>query len=268
MRTVLTIATMLLQSLILAPVVLIARALRVPQGPNSIYERCGRARARAVLVAAGARVHVHGRENMPASGAVYISNHVSWFDMFTLEATIPRCSFVAKREIRRVPLFGPGAEAVGIVFIDRDNRKAAFEAYKGAAEEVSSGRSIVVCPEGTRGEDYRLRSFKKGPFVLAIAAQSDLVPTVVYGAREVMPKGSIRIRPGDIHVHVLPPVSTVGTTYDDRGRLMQEVWTRMADFLRERYGVESVRPGASVSASTTGRVNAGESGNGSETGDA
>ena len=52
------------------------------------------------------------------------------------------------------------------------NRKAALESYKLAASEVQRGRTMVICPEGTRGRDYHLRPFKKGPFVLAIASQT------------------------------------------------------------------------------------------------
>ena len=122
-------------------------------------------------------------------GAVFIANHVSWFDIFALAAEVPWCSFVAKSELRRIPLFGFAAECAGIIFIERENRKQAFESYRVAAAEVQRGRCVIVCPEGTRGDDYHLRPFKKGPFVLAIAAQAPVVPTVVYGSREVMPKG-------------------------------------------------------------------------------
>ena len=125
-----------------------------------------------------------------ARGAVFIANHVSWFDIFALAAEVPWCSFVAKSELRRIPLFGFAAECAGIVFIDRENRKQAFESYSVAAAEVQRGRCVIVCPEGTRGYDYHLRPFKKGPFVLAIAAQAPVMPTLVYGSREVMPKGS------------------------------------------------------------------------------
>ena len=125
------------------------------------------------------------------------------------------------------------------MFLDRDNRKAAFESYKSAAAEVQRGRSIVVYPEGTRGYDYHLRPFKKGPFVLAIGAQSPIVPTVVYGALEVMGKGSFRIRPGTVHIHFLEPIPTTGYAYDQRAELMTLVWSRMAAAMRELYGIGS-----------------------------
>ncbi|HEY2377077.1 MAG TPA: lysophospholipid acyltransferase family protein [Gemmatimonadaceae bacterium] len=223
---------------ILAPVVIVARLLGAKEGPRSIYAWATRAWARSLLTAAGVRTRIHNPELLSSGrGVVYISNHVSWFDVFALAAELPRYSFIAKSELRRIPLFGYGAEAAGIVFLDRDNRKAAFESYKLAAKEVERGRSIVVYPEGTRGRDYHLRPFKKGPFVLAIASQCPIVPTVVHGSREIMPKGSFRIRPGIIDVHFLDPIETKGLDYDDRAELMTRVWTRMADTMRDKYGV-------------------------------
>ena len=240
MRTPLVWLTALLATLILGPVVIVAALFRVPQGPTSIYSRSVRLWARSINRAAGVRVRVHGAERLHnARGAVFIANHVSWFDVFALASELSWCSFVAKTELRRIPVFGFAAEAIGIVFVDRENRKQAFESYKLAAKEVQRGRAIVVCPEGTRGHDYHLRPFKKGPFVLAIASESPIIPTIVYGAREVMPKGSFAIRSGEIHIHFLEPISTVGYDYDHRTQLMTAAWNAMAETLSSLYGVRT-----------------------------
>lgn len=240
MRSLLALLTASVMTLGLGPVVMVARLFGVPQGPHSIYAWCVRRWARAISRAAGMRVHVRNGERMHHErGAVFIANHVSWFDIFALASEVPWCSFVAKAELRRIPLFGFAAECVGVVFLDRDNRKAAFESYKVAAREVQRGRAIIVCPEGTRGHDYHLRPFKKGPFVLAIASQCPIVPTIVYGAREIMPKGSFRIRPGTVELHFLEPVSTAGYDYEHRAELMTVVWNAMADALRSEYGVQT-----------------------------
>lgn len=238
MRLILVALNGLVMTAWLAPLVIIARLLRAKEGPRSIYIWATRTWARSMLVSSGTRVRLHNPERLSREhGAVYMSNHVSWFDVFALAAELPRYSFIAKSELRKIPLFGYGAEAAGIVFLDRDNRKAAFESYKVAAKEVEGGRSIVVYPEGTRGRDYHLRPFKKGPFVLAIAAQCPIIPTIVHGAREVMAKGSFRVHSGVIDVHFLDPVETKGLTYDDRADLMMTVWRRMADAMRDLYGV-------------------------------
>jgi 1-acyl-sn-glycerol-3-phosphate acyltransferase len=238
MRTLFAAVTALVMTAILAPFVVIAKMLGAKEGPRSAYAWATRTWARSVNAAAGMKVHVHNPERISSEqGTVYVSNHVSWFDVFALAAVLPRYSFIAKSELRRIPLFGFGAEAAGIVFLDRDNRKQAFESYKVAARQVERGRSIVVFPEGTRGRDYHLRPFKKGPFVLAIAAQAPVVPTIVYGAKEVMGKDSLRVRAGTAEIHFLEPIETKGMNYEDRARLMQIVWQRIADEMRARYGV-------------------------------
>lgn len=246
MRTPLVALTALVMTLLLGPTIMVARLLGVRQGPKSIYARSIRLWARSLNKAAGIRVRVHGTPVVGAHGTVFVSNHVSWYDIFALAAEVPWCSFVAKSELRKIPLFGFAAECAGIVFIDRENRKSAFESYKVAAAEVQRGRAVIVCPEGTRGYDYHLRPFKKGPFVLAIAAQAPVVPTVVYGTREVMKKGSFWIRSGVVDLHFLEAVPSAGCDYEHRGELMTTVWTRMAVLLRDQYGVTTNEPSIAV----------------------
>ena len=239
-RSLLVALTAAVMTLLLGPTVILARLFRLPPGRNSIYARCIRTWARSINAAAGVTVVVHGAEHLDnPQGAVFVANHVSWFDIFGLASVVPWCSFVAKTELRRIPLFGFAAEAAGIVFVDRDNRKQAFASYEVAAKEVRRGRSIIVCPEGTRGVDYHLRPFKKGPFVLAIASQSPVIPTVVHGTIEIMRKGSFWIRPGQVDLHFLEPIQTTGCDYAHRAELMTATWTEMADTLREVYGAHT-----------------------------
>ena len=238
MRTILLLATVLVMTAILGPIVIIARLFGAREGEGSVAQRAMHLWARSLNWAAGVELRVHGAEHIERGrGAIYVSNHVSWFDIFAIASILPRYSFIAKSELRKIPLFGIAAEAAGIVFIDRDNRKSAFESYKVASLEVRRGRSVVVCPEGTRGRDYHLRPFKKGPFVLAIAAQAPVVPTVVHGTLDVMRKGSFLIRSGVVDVHFFEPIETAGLSYEQRAELMERVWRRMADAMRDLYAV-------------------------------
>ncbi|MDB4880365.1 MAG: acyltransferase [Gemmatimonadetes bacterium] len=238
MRTWLTGLTVAVMTILLAPVAVAAHVLRLSPEERRVQQWCMRTWARSVLRAGGVRVVLHGAEHASRTrGAVYASNHVSWFDIFALASVLPRYTFVAKAELRRIPIFGWGAEGAGVVFLSRENRKSAFAAYEGVASEIARGCSVVVCPEGTRGDDYHLRPFKKGPFVLAIGASAPVVPTVVHGAREVMSRRSWRVRSGTVHVHLLPAVETAGYDYDQRHDVMTRVWTAMAGCLAAEYGV-------------------------------
>jgi 1-acyl-sn-glycerol-3-phosphate acyltransferase len=240
MRTVLTYVMVWVATIPLATIVVVARLLGLQGGRFDVAQWCMRTWARSLCAAAGAKIVVHDERHVaPDRGAVYASNHVSWFDVFAIASVLPRYTFIAKAELRKIPIFGIGAEAAGVVFLARENRKSAFESYHGAAAEVEGGKNVVVFPEGTRGYEYALRPFKKGPFVLAIAAKAPVVPVVVYGAREVMPKGRWRIRANTVHVHFLEPVETAGLDYDRRHEVMRAVWERMAACLREEYGIRS-----------------------------
>lgn len=240
MRTPFVLIGTLVLTALLGTVVLVAGMLGIEEKPRGIYQRCMHAWCRAILRISGVKLEVHNRERMSETeGHVYIANHVSWYDIFALASLIPRYTWIAKSELRKLPMFGRAAEVAGIIFIDRDNKKAAFESYKRAAADVKRGRSVIIHPEGTRGRDYHLRPFKKGPFVLAIASQSPVIPTLVHGTREVMPKGSFIVRRGTVHIHFLEPVPTQGYTYDDRTRLMELVWSRMATEMQRLYGVHT-----------------------------
>jgi 1-acyl-sn-glycerol-3-phosphate acyltransferase len=252
MRTLLAALALWFATILLAPVAVLASLLgfRDHRG-GGVQHWCMRTWARALCAAAGVTIEVHGAEHLSSgSGTVYASNHVSWYDVFAIASVLPRYTFVAKAELRKIPIFGWGAEGTGVIFLARENRKAAFAAYEVVARRIAAGLSVVVFPEGTRGAEYSLRSFKKGPFVLAIAAGAPVVPIVVYGAREVMRKGSFTVRPATVHVHLLEPVPTTGYDYDHRHDLMRTVWARMADLLRDEYGVVST-DGAVASSATT-----------------
>jgi 1-acyl-sn-glycerol-3-phosphate acyltransferase len=240
MRTLLTGLTVAVMTILLAPVAVAAHVLGIGGKERRVQQWCMQTWARTICFAAGVRLELRGAEHIARDrGTVYASNHVSWFDIFAIASLLPRYTFVAKAELRKIPIFGWGAEGAGVVFLARQNRKSAFEAYRHVARQVSDGLSVVVCPESTRGLSYELRPFKKGPFVLAIAAKAPIVPVVVYGTREIMPKGSFRVRSGTVHVHLLEPVPTIGYDYEHRHELMNVVWNRMADTMRNDYGIQS-----------------------------
>jgi len=240
LRTIALYVTAFFATLILGTTVIVAALLGVTDKPDGLFDKAPRWWSTLILWATGIRVRVHGLDGVKSDDPhIFASNHVSWFDVPALAKILPHYKFVAKAELFKVPVFGHGMRAVGMIEIQRENRKAAFGAYDQAADKIRQGASVVVFPEGTRGHAYPLRPFKKGPFVLAIAAGVPIVPIIVHGTIEIMRKGSLWVHPGTIDVHLLKPVSTTGYDYDHREALMEIVRTRMADAMREFYGIES-----------------------------
>jgi 1-acyl-sn-glycerol-3-phosphate acyltransferase len=250
-RTIMLYVMAFFGTLSIGLTVIIAALFGVKDKPNGLFDNAPRWWSMLVLWASGIKVRTHGLENLEAGPHIYASNHVSWFDVPALAKILPHYKFVAKAELFKVPVFGRAMRAVGMIEIQRENRKAAFGAYDVAAERIRSGASVVVFPEGTRGREYALRPFKKGPFVLAIAAGAPIVPIIVHGTIDIMKKGSMWVNPGTIDVHLLEPVSTNGVDYDHREALMQTVRGRMADAMRDLYGVEPLPTLASRLPSST-----------------
>ncbi|MDQ3673058.1 MAG: 1-acyl-sn-glycerol-3-phosphate acyltransferase, partial [Gemmatimonadota bacterium] len=89
---------------------------------------------------------------------------------------------------------------------------------------------------------YQVRPFKKGPFVLAIAAGVPIVPVIVHGTIEVLRRDSLWVNPGTVDIHLLEPLATAGTDYEHREELMQKVRARMEQAMHALYGVEPQPP--------------------------
>lgn len=248
MRTLISYAAMAVMTIGFAVPILVLTLFGVRIPPDSLLGRGGYWWSRIVLRATGVPVRVINPERISREESrVYMCNHVSWWEIFALATVLPRFRIVGKKEISRIPLFGPAAGAIAAVWIDRKNRRTAFAAYEEVVPQVRSGMSVGVFPEGTRGFSYELRPFKKGPFVLAIAAQVPVVPVVAYGSLEIQKKGDILIHPRPIELTFLEPISTVGMNYEDRDHLIEQCWHAMADELEKR-GVHS--RGAPVEAAT------------------
>jgi 1-acyl-sn-glycerol-3-phosphate acyltransferase len=194
-------------------------------------DRAARNWAKAILWAAKVRVDLDGVENLARGRPqIVVSNHQSWFDVFALAAALPlRYRFVAKKELGEIPIFGKAWKSCGHVSVDRGNREAAIESLDQAWREIHEEKlTMVLFPEGTRSPDGKLKKFKKGAFVLAVQGQVPLVPVAVVGSREVMAKGSMKVRPGRITLRIGEPIPTEGSTIRDRNRLLKESWNAIA----------------------------------------
>lgn len=185
---------------------------------------------RSILRAARVEVEMVGTEHLASGGpAVLVSNHESWFDVFVLVAHLPvDYRFVGKVELTRIPLFGPAWLAAGHIAVDRGDRKRAIASLDQAGETLRRDRAVVVMfPEGTRSPDGNLLPFKKGAFVLAAQTGVPLIPVGISGSRQVMEKGSFRIRPGRIRVEIGEPIPTDGVGVESRDGLLEECRDRV-----------------------------------------
>jgi 1-acyl-sn-glycerol-3-phosphate acyltransferase len=168
----------------------------------------------------------------PARHCVYAANHQSQFDIPVLTLAMPAdFRMVAKRSLMFIPIFGWALWLAGFIFIDRSNRERAIRSLDRAAARLRSGTSVVVFAEGTRSRDGGLLPFKRGGFVLAIQAGVPVVPVSIRGGLEVLPKGSLWVRPGTLHVHFGAPIDTTGYTYETKEALIERARAAVAEGL-------------------------------------
>jgi 1-acyl-sn-glycerol-3-phosphate acyltransferase len=153
-----------------------------------------------------------------------MANHQGAFDIFALLAYLPvDFKWVAREEIFRIPILGWAMAAAGYISIDRKGKKKAMESVERAVAKIRDGASVLVFPEGTRSPDGEIHPFKRGGFTLAVKAGVPIIPISIRGSRNVLPRSSLRVRPGRIEIIVGKCVRTDDRSLADRGSLMEEV---------------------------------------------
>lgn len=134
---------------------------------------------------------VEGIENIPEEPCVFISNHQAIFDGFMLTAFINKSTgFIAKKEIKKIPLVSSWLSDMHSIFIDRKNIKESLRAINEGVENIKKGYSMVIFPEGTRSLKSEMGEFKKGSFKLATKAGAPIVPITLDGTYNVLEVGN------------------------------------------------------------------------------
>jgi 1-acyl-sn-glycerol-3-phosphate acyltransferase len=192
--------------------------------------------ARLILLAlratCGIRVHVTGLERIPRAGpALIAAQHQSAFDTLVWLALLPRCCYVLKQELMRIPVFGRCLRLAGMIAIDRSARASALRRLlRDGTRAAAEGRQIVIFPEGTRAPAGTVLPLQPGVAALARATGLTVVPAVTDSGR-CWGRQAFRKRAGIIRVAVLPALPN-GLP---REQLMMELGTAVARGARELH---------------------------------
>lgn len=160
----------------------------------------------AARVLCGIRLDVRGQENLPSGSCLVASRHQSAFDTMVWFTLLPRCCYVLKHELLRIPLMGSLMMATGMIAVDRDGGARAVRALvKQGERAVREGRQIVIFPEGTRAEPGALLPLQPG--VAALAARTGLpVIPVITDSGMLWGRRAFHKHPGTIHVVIRTPI--------------------------------------------------------------
>ncbi len=153
-------------------------------------------------------LRIEGRENIDHSQVyVAVSNHQSMLDIPVIHSLFFHFKWVSKKENLYVPFIGWNMILNRYVVIDRANRKSIIKMMSDCRHHIEKGSSIMIFPEGTRTTDGNLQKFKEGAFTLAKQTKSPILPVVLDGTGESLPKkGFVIHKKSLIRVRVLEPV--------------------------------------------------------------
>ena len=150
---------------------------------------------------------VVGRENCPATPAIYAFKHQSAWETIAVTSLFSNYCLILKQELMRIPFFGLHLKRMGFIGIDRSAGASALKTMVRAAREVhADGRDIVMFPEGTRTPPGERRAYQPGIAALYRDLGVPVVPValnsgVFWGRRKLFK------RPGRITVRFLPPIA-------------------------------------------------------------
>jgi 1-acyl-sn-glycerol-3-phosphate acyltransferase len=175
---------------------------------------------------------VEGREQIrPDETYVMVSNHLSLLDILVLFRLFRHFKWVSKAENFRVPCIGWNMSMNGYVKLRRGERASVVEMMQACDALLAEGNSIMMFPEGTRSPTGRMRAFKTGAFELALRNHRPILPIVIRGTSDALPKRGFVLRGRHpLRLSVLEPIP-----YE---RFAGKSAEALADDVRERIAGE------------------------------
>ncbi len=179
-------------------------------------------------VLCGLRYEILGTENIPNNAAIILCNHQSTWETYALQAIFPEQTWVLKKELMKVPVFGWGIAMIKPIAIDRSaGRKAVEQLVEQGKQKLDEGRCVVIFPEGTRVKPGEKKRYKLGGAILASNVKHPIIP-VAHNAGQFWPRHSFIKWPGTIQVHI-------GQAIEGYGREPTEIIKEVQDWIEAEY---------------------------------
>lgn len=183
------------------------------------------------------KVRVIGSENI-VKGQCYVVvvNHQSSLDIPLLYRLPMQFKWVSKAEVFKVPLVGWNLWLNRHIGIARGNAISARHMVERCVASLSRGNSVLIFPEGTRSRDGKIGRFKEGAFLVAREAEVPILPVVVHGTSEALPRDSfVAKRRQTFTIKILPPISTDEVAKHSAAELSILVKQQMVDTHKHWY---------------------------------
>ncbi len=189
-----------------------------------------------IIFLSGVKVTVNGADNIPADQAVlFICNHRSYFDIITTyPQMISLTGYVAKDSINDVPLFKYWMPLLHGLTFDRDDPRSGMKMILAAVDQIKSGYSMFIFPEGTRSKDGSLGEFKAGSFKIATKTDCPIVPVAITGTAAIFEDHLPIVKPSDVTITFLEPIIPSQMAPDDKKHIGVYVRSIVADAIEKQ----------------------------------
>ena len=182
----------------------------------------------ALLV--GTRIEFRGLENIPDGGAIIAAKHQSALETFALLLPLSFPTYVVKRELTWIPLFGLYMIRAGMISVNRGGGSAALRSLlKRAETEATKGRQIIIFPEGTRRPPGAEPSYHYGVTRMYAGLKMPVVP-VALNSGLFWPRRRFLRYPGTVAIEFLPPIAP-GLPPKEFARALPEIVDEATDRL-------------------------------------
>lgn len=154
---------------------------------------------------------ISGLENLPDGAYLLMAKHQSAWETIALRGLLrPDQSWVLKRELMQIPVFGWALRRVKPIAIDRKaGRRAVLQVVEEGMARLQEGRIVIIFPEGTRTAPGQRRKYGLGGGLLAERSGVDVLP-LAHNAGRFWRRRGVKKYPGTIQVVVGKPISSVG----------------------------------------------------------
>lgn len=175
-------------------------------------------------------LEVKGKENIPAGAAIAMAKHQSSYETFALQVILPSQTWVLKKELLRIPIFGWGLAMIEPIAINRAaGRKAVDQMVEQGQVKLDEGRWIIIFPEGTRVNPGKNSRYKLGGAIMASRVDYPVVP-IAHNAGEFWPRHSFIKWPGKVTFVIGPAIHGFGRDPDE---IINEVKTWIETSMEE-----------------------------------
>ena len=180
---------------------------------------------------AGVRLTARGLENLPGpkdGPVLYVMNHRGIFDIIVSYSLMKApAGFIAKKELRKIPLFATWIELNHGLFIDRNDIRQGLKTILKGIEYLKNGYSMCIFPEGTRNkhpEEAPLGEFHAGSFKLAEKANVPIIPVAITGTDNCFENHKPFMKAADVKITFCEPIDTASLSKEERRFLCSRVY--------------------------------------------